>query len=116
MPASNDNPSKQKMKNVERFLEKYGQPSHEQDASFYRGFRKAANEYGKVQGERISRLEQENAKLRKDAKRLDWIEQSGGRCGQYEEGFFAHPLAQGDKYESGKTLREAIDNAISFFG
>ena len=58
-------------------------------------------------------IRREAIELRKDKERLDWIEESGGRCGQLAEGgYFAHMAAQGDKYDSGATLREAIDAAM----
>ena len=72
-----------------------------------------------LQGEAqdIDKLEKLLEKGRKDRERLDWIEKSGGRCGQLNEGeYFAHMAAQGDKYETGKTLREAIDAAIKMWG
>ena len=51
-------------KNVERFLEKYSQGSKEQNAAFYKLFRKAANEYSGLNGRRFTEIEKEIKRLR----------------------------------------------------
>jgi len=61
-------------------------------------------------------LELQLAEARRDKARLDWIEETGGRCGQYYNGFFAYPLVQKDKFDRGDTLREAIDAAMEAEG
>lgn len=61
-------------------------------------------------------LELQLAEAQRDKARLDWIEETGGRCGQYYNGFFAYPLVQKDKFDRGDTLREAIDAAMEAEG
>ena len=70
------------------------------------------NQYQGLALGRLWTLDEMICELEKDKARLDWIEKTGGRCGQYAEGFFAHELAQGDKFEHGATLRAAIDAAM----
>ena len=55
-------------KNVERFLEKYSQGSAEQDAAFYKLFRKAANEYAGFDGRRFAEMEEKIKRLRTSLK------------------------------------------------
>lgn len=50
---------------VKRFLYKYTQDSRDQDAAFYKMFRKAANAYAGVNGKRFSEMEKELADLKK---------------------------------------------------
>lgn len=52
-------------KNVKKFLEKYQQGSRDQDAAFYKMFRKAANEHAGVNGQRFSEMEKELSELKK---------------------------------------------------
>ena len=59
----------------------------------------------------------ENARLRKDRERLDWMEQTKAKCGHSEttyigEAYYAFPAAMADKYDASKTLRGAIDAAM----
>ena len=58
-------------KNVQTFVDKYGGiGSKEQDAAFWKEFRKAANAYANVQAKRICDLEHALAKARGQRNRL----------------------------------------------
>ena len=61
---SNNTVNEPTNKNVERFLEKYSQGSGEQNAAFYKLFRKAANEYSGLNGRRFTEIEKEIKRLR----------------------------------------------------
>lgn len=51
--------------NVKRFLYKYTQDSRDQDAAFYKMFRKAANAYAGVNGKRFTEMEKELKDLKR---------------------------------------------------
>ena len=58
-------------KNVQAFVDKYGGiGSKEQDAAFWKEFRKAANAYATVQAKRICDLERALAEAREQRDRL----------------------------------------------
>lgn len=58
-------------KNVQAFVDKYGRiGSKEQDAAFWKEFRKAANAYANVQAKRICDLEHALAETRGQRDRL----------------------------------------------
>ena len=79
-------------------------------------FDSALEKMGYVDGASSTEPEREGELT--DKQRVDWLQESMGKCGYSEstyagEGFFAHALAMSDKYSAGKTMREAIDAAIN---
>ena len=86
-------------KNVQAFVDKYGGiGSKEQDAAFWKEFRKAANAYANTQAKRICDLEHALAEARKQqdslAEALRECREDRGKCNM------CSPCEQQYKYEN----------------
>ena len=57
---------KVKAKIIQKFISKYAPPDNLQQKEFLRQFRKCANIYAEVQGNKRNKLEQENAQLKRN--------------------------------------------------